>query len=520
LKLPHDALERAHDDAVAGRLAEAEQALEWLTRQHPRWSAAWSELSWVRVLRRDADNALAAAQQAADAEADSPLAQFRLAEALCECGRTSEARAHYDRAVELAPHERAMRGKRLLMLSQMPQVSVRELIEAHREEGARYAAEAGPLRDAVPEMPPRDPAERLRIAYLSPDLHGHAVTTFFAPVAAAHDRTRVELHAYDTRPGSTGGGALAPHFDHWHLCAAMDDAQLTARIRADRIDLLLDLSGHTANHRQGVIAAHPARLQWQWFGYPLLTGLDAIDARVSDANLDPPHSNPAREHVVRLPSRLVWAPVEAYPPVQAAPCSTGRPFTFGSFNGLTKMNEAVLRAWTAILAAVPDSRLLLGHMNSRAFEHSLRKRLEAAGVASSRFAVLPKLPMRDYLRMHDGIDLLLDTFPYNGGTTTAHALWQGVPVLTLRGQYGPRRLGESLLAPLGLHELVARDEQDYVAQATSLGRDGARVRAWRMTMRERFAASPLGRPREVVDALEQFAIAETRRSSVRVGPRL
>jgi protein O-GlcNAc transferase len=487
---------------LLGRNDEACAELEELTTRRPGFAPGWIQLSWLRLRRREVDAAVDAARRAVEADGRSAMAHSRLAEALCDSGKAEEARAHFKSAVALAPDKSALRGRHLLLLSYLPGLPLAELVGAHKEEGARLAAEASPALPRPVAQPAAD--GRVRVGYVSADLLQHSVAVFFKPALLAHDRSKVALYAYYSQPMPREGAALSGHFDQWRPCAAMSDAELAAQIRADNIDVLVDLSGHTAHHRLGVFARKPARLHWQWFGYPLLTGVEAFDARLTDVWMDPPGQNPAGEKLLHLPSRLVWGPDDEYPPVAGTPHLGGQPFTFGSFNGLRKVNAGLLDSWAAILRAVPGSRLRMGHMDSASFEKEFRERLQAAGVDGNRLEVLPTMVMGDYLKAHDGIDLMLDSFPYNGGTTTMLGLWQGVPLLTLAGRYGSHRLTASILLQLGMEELVADSVDDYVARAVALAGQPAKLQAWRAGMRRRILDAPLGQPRAVVGALESL----------------
>lgn len=507
------ALHLAEESLLRGLHDQALAQLQILTTQHPEYAPGWVQLSWLRLRRREVDAALDAARRAVGANARSALAQSRVAEALCASGRSEEAQPHFDQAVALAPEHRAIRSRRLQTLSYLPQLPLDELVREHSSEGARLADEAG---SPLPSSDGAAAADgRIRVGYVSADFLQHAVAMFFTPALVAHDRTKVSLTAYYTQPVPPAGiEGIAGRFDQWRACAEMSDAEMAAQIRADNIDVLIDLSGYTANHRLGVFALKPARLHWQWFGYPMLTGVEAFDARLTDAGLDPPGENPAGEKLLHLPSRLVWGPGEGQPPVAATPCLAGRPFTFGSFNSLRKMNAPLLDCWAGILRAVPGSRLRMGHVDSALFEKDFRDRLQAAGVDANRLEILPTMAMDAYLAAHDGIDLLLDSFPYNGGTTTALGLWQGVPVLTLAGRYGSHRLGASLLLQLGLEELVAPSVDEYVARAVALAGEPEKLQSWRTSLRERIKAAPLGQPRTVVAALESLMAQALGRGSL------
>lgn len=492
------------------RLGQAElarQELETLAAAQPGFAPAWAELSWLHLRHRRVDAAVAAARRAVEADPGFALGRFRLAEALFEAGEAAASRPEFDAAAAALPEDRDVQGKRLLALAHLPGMAVEELLQAHRAEGDRLMRAAGPAPGRARPRPLR--GRRLRVGYVSADFHAHAVTEFLAPVVAAHDRARVELVAYDTQPVPRGAAeSLLSRFDHVHRCAAIDDARLADAVRAHGVDVLIDLTGHAAHNRLGLFARRPAPVQWQWFGYPLSTGLPAFDARITDALLDPPQSPAAGEPLLRLPSRLCWAPgTEGPAPSLPTPALQGAPFTFGSFNGLGKLNDGLLSAWAAILQAVPGSRLRMGHVDSQAFTHRWRQQLAAAGVNPARLEVLPKLPLREYLAAHDGIDLMLDSFPFNGGTTTAYALWQRVPVLTLAGRYGPARLGASLVGQLDMPQLVVDSPEAYVERAIALASQPLQLQQWRSSLRERIRQAPLGQPQVVVGALENHMAA-------------
>jgi predicted O-linked N-acetylglucosamine transferase (SPINDLY family) len=359
------------------------------------------------------------------------------------------------------------------------------------------------LAAAAPRVPERraEPERRLRVGYVSGDFRRHAVGDFLMPLLQHHDRAQIELACYAeiARPDRQTA-AFAELADRWHSTVGLTDDQVAALVRADAIDILVDLSGHTASHRLGVFARKPAPLQVSWLGYPSTTGLAAIDYRLTDAIADPAPDAEAqhRERLVRLPhGSWTYVPPRATPEVAPPPSTAGAAPTFGSFNNLAKVNARVIAAWVRILAAVPDSRLMLkSHQLADAPTRELvRSRFTAAGIAPERILVEPGISnWAGHMAAYGTLDVALDPFPYNGTTTTCEALWMGVPVIALRGDRHAGRVGASLLTRLGLDALIAGDIDDYVAKAVALIGDRERLTALRGAQRARFVASALGDP--------------------------
>ena len=284
---------------------------------------------------------------------------------------------------------------------------------------------------------------------------------------------------------------------HWRDIYKAPDAQVADRIRQDGIDILVDLAGHTAHNRLLLFARKPAPVQATWLGYPDTTGLKAMDHRLTDAHADPPGTTEHlhTEQLIRLPD-CAWCfrPSEHAPPVSEPPMPRAGHITFGCFNALPKINAPLLRLWSEILLGVPGSRLLLKNAAVRdpSVQQRMRTVLEEAGVAPGRIELAGHIPEpAGHLASYGRVDIALDTFPYHGTTTTCEALWMGVPVVTLAGKTHASRVGVSLLANVGLPDLVARDPGEYVRIAAALGTDAHRLAEFRASLRERMAASPL-----------------------------
>lgn len=356
--------------------------------------------------------------------------------------------------------------------------------------GELFETPLAPLRRPHTNTP--DPDKRLRIGYVSADFRRHSVAFFIEPVLANHDKSRVEVTCYYNLPKQDDYTerfkAIA---DRWRQCDAMTDDELAECIRRDEIDILVDLSGHTAHNRLLAFARKPAPVQATWIGIPATTGFRAIDYRLTEEYLDP--TGAAERHhtetLVRLPVAAPYNPPAESPPVNELPALASGCVTFGCLNNPAKINPAVVALWSRIMAALPGSRLMLGNMNGSDVRKRILQMFEAAGIPGERLVLVPQLPLSDYLALHHRIDIALDPFPFNGGTTTTHSLWMGVPVVTLEGDRGVARVGCALLRSAGLSEFVAGNEQAYYDLAVRLAGDLQALNSTRQALRQRFAAS-------------------------------
>lgn len=338
------------------------------------------------------------------------------------------------------------------------------------------------------------PERRLRVGYLSPDFREHPLAYFIEPVLARHDRLRVEAICYSDNPGDDAVTArLRGHANLWRDAANLDAVGLAQRIRDDRIDILVDLAGHSAGgKRLSLFALEPAPLQASWLGYLNTTGLPAMDYRITDATACPLgwerfHS----ERLLRLPdSQWCFAADANSPPVGPLPASRDGTITFGSLHNLAKVSPQLVALWSRLLQRVRGSRLLLFAPGRQSFA-SVARQFAAHGIDAARIEFSGRLPVRDYLELHNRIDVNLDAFPYTGGTTTCHSLWMGVPVVTMQGDTVVSRGGASLLNAVGLPELVAGSEAQYLDIAERLAGDLQGLALLRDGLRARMAQSPL-----------------------------
>ena len=384
--------------------------------------------------------------------------------------------------------------------------TVEDIFAAHRGWGESAAAAA--TEKPAPWANTREPERRLRIAYVSGDLFGHPVAYFLLPLLAHHDPRAVEIFGYAELPRTDATTENIRRLcAQWRETNALDDAALRAQLRADRIDIVIDLAGHTARNRLQALAVKAAPVTATWLGYPTTTGLQTIDWRITDAIADPPGAERVHtEKLWRMPDGfLCYAPQTPTPEV--APPSSERSgiVTFGSFNTPMKLSNATVESWAAILHALPEARLLLkaGLFNDSGLRDTTRERFIAKGIAPERIALRGFIadPVA-HLTSYAEIDVGLDPFPYNGTTTTCEALWMGVPVVTLIGDRHAGRVGLDLLSRIGLAELAAPDIDAYVALAVALGRDAQRRAQLRGGLRQRMQAAPLCDPARFARSFE------------------
>jgi predicted O-linked N-acetylglucosamine transferase (SPINDLY family) len=342
----------------------------------------------------------------------------------------------------------------------------------------------------------RDQGRRLRIGYVSADFWRHPVAAFMEPALRCHDRDNFQTFIYSDRttPDSTTE-RLRTMVGHWRDAFGWTDAELAARMRADEIDILVELAGHTAQNRLGAVALRPAPIQVSYLGYPSTTGLASIDYRLTDALTDPP-GEPVQytEQLWRLsPGFCCYAAADDAPPVSPLPCLSQPEITLGALHHLAKLNGQVLDLWATLLNSLPECRLLVFRdtLHGTAARR-LARELTARGLAAHRFELRPTLPASgSHLSLYDEIDVSLDVLPWSGHTTACESLWMGVPVVSLPGNRFAGRMVASVLTLAGLPQWIAQDPDQYVAIVRRFTADRAALAKLRSELRARVASSPL-----------------------------
>jgi len=485
-----------------GRLDEAEASYRRALALQPRSAQLLSNLGTALQARGALQEAVAVLRQALEYEPGFIMAQCNLGGALLAQGQPEEAVACQRQVLARQPEEAHFYSNLLFGMQYLYKASPQALFNEHRRFARQFEA---PFKTQwPPHHNERSPGRRLKVGYVSADFRDHALAFFLQPVLQHHDTSRVEIYCYYNNTVHDAVTArLQAYADHWCSCHELPDAGLAGRIRADGIDILVDLAGHTALNRLPVFARKPAPVQVTWLGYPGTTGLDAMDYRLSDTFLDPPGEADAchSETVVRLPAWAVFNPAPDSPPVNALPALNTGYLTLACLNNLAKVNTTVIRLWARILAVLPTARLLIGNAGGAEIPARLRAQFAEYRVQGARLQFLPKMPLPEFLHLHQQIDLALDPFPFTGGASTCHALWMGVPVITLSGKTTVSRQGEAILQSVGLPECVAHTEEEYLARVLALAADLPRLQAIRLGLRERMASSVTAR--QLTRALEQ-----------------
>ena len=420
-------------------------------------------------------------------------------------GDFEKAEHYYRQCLALASGDLHARSNLLMMLNYLPHGNAVTRFEEHMAWG-KIAQTRIPRLELLSRG--ADPQRRLKVGYLSPDFREHSVAFFIEPVLKHHDRGCYEVYCYSSLP-STDETTLRIKdiVDTWRDIHKLSDAETASLIRDDRIDILIDLSGHTGNNRLAVFAAKPAPVQMTYLGYPNTTGLSTIDYRVTDKIADPLGEEAYyTEALLRLDGCfLCYQPDQNTSDVAPLPALTNSYVTFGSFNNFSKINPGVLQLWSEVLLQVPHSRLLLKcpALTDTAVRARVSEALQAQGIGAERVELLGHTPTRqEHLALYAKVDIALDTFPYNGTTTTCEALWMGVPVLSLVGKHHAGRVGASLLRAAGLPDWLANTPESFVAIAQAMTSDLATLGRLRGVLRDKLRGSSLCDAADFVRGLE------------------
>ncbi|HMK84762.1 MAG TPA: tetratricopeptide repeat protein [Steroidobacteraceae bacterium] len=530
----------------AGQFAQAEARARALTERFPDRGMGFKTLGallWARGCRKEGVVALESATVLlpGDAEAHSNLgktlneleryeeaelslkralqidpafsaAYLNLADMYQAQGRYAEAEATLRSGIALRTHaavdlpENLCHSSLLFLLSHNPALDGDSLFAEHCRIGALLESQ---LRSSWPRHSNvADEDRALRVGLVSGDFCNHAVANFIEPVLSRLGRCAgLELHGYYNNPAEDSvTERLRGYMQHWNLVSALPDPQMARRIMDDRIDILLDLSGHTSMNRLRVFARKPAPIQISWIGYPGTTGLRAMDYYLADRHFLPPgeFDRHFTEKLVYLPTGAPFQPHPAAPPIAPLPALDKGHLTLGSFNRIGKLNSATIALWSQLLRALPDARMLIGgippepHQSDRLIE-----RFAAQGVAAERLRLEPRGGMDAYLGLHHEVDICLDTTPYSGGTTTYHAYWMGVPTLTLAGPTPASRQGAAIMGQVGLDGFIATSAADLIDKGRYWAGHLAALAQVRAELRDRWLHSPIRGPEVIAASIER-----------------
>lgn len=454
---------------------------------------------------RDFEAAIAHSRQALASKPGCAVCYSNIGNAQMEQGKHVEAIASFEQALKLDPNFAGVYGNILFCMNYMDCYDAQQIFARHIEWAERYAARyiATTSHDNT-----REPRRTLRIGYVSADFREHPVGFFMEGVLQYHTAAACEIYCYSNSSHEDAMTArLRRHVACWRQISALNDDEAAAMIRADGIDILVDLSGHTAGSRLLVFARKPAPVQVTWLGYNNTTGLSNMDYLLADAGVIPPDTAQRfSEQVLRLPGcYLCYLAPEYAPAVTPSPNITNGYITFGCFNNLAKVTEAMLVLWAEILHRVPNSRFILKYrqLADPVVQQRYRDWFSARGIAPERVILDGRnLDHACLLGYYGALDIALDTHPYSGVTTTCEALWMGVPVVTLAGENFISRNSATLLSNAGLDDLITSTPQQYVETAVALAADDVRLAQLRSVQRERIKASPLGNAPMFVQHLE------------------
>jgi predicted O-linked N-acetylglucosamine transferase (SPINDLY family) len=489
---------------MQGDLADAAECYQQAIVLRPDWADAHNNLGTVLYDLDRLAEAEACFRRALTIRPENAMALDNLATMLRTAGRIDEAIACLRHALAINPDGAVAHTNLIFALNFAPTATAAE----HQVERARWEERhARRFADLIqPHTNEPDPQRRLRIGYVSSHFCHQAATFAFAGVILHHDREQFEVTCYSDTPREDAiTERLRARADMWRCTARQTDDKLTELIRADGVDILVDLVGHMSGHRLLVFARKPAPIQVTAWGEPTGTGLKAMDYLFSDPVLVPAGERERlAEKVVDLPNFLGYWAAESLPMPGPLPALASGYLTFGSFNRLDKIQDPVVRTWAEILRAVPKARIVI---KNRWFSDSAhRDRIIALfadnDVASERVELLSSTARVDHFSAYQGIDLALDPFPHGGGMTTLDALWMGVPVVTFPGRTISSRLAAATLTAAGLTDFIAPDLQAYVELVVAKARDLDALGRLRANLRERIAGSDFGDPVRYARAVE------------------
>jgi predicted O-linked N-acetylglucosamine transferase (SPINDLY family) len=443
------------------------------------------------------ENAQIAYEKSLKMNPNQPLLYHNLGHLFLKMGYVQNAITSAKKAMALSPYDPEIQSNYLFALNYSIKHSPENIINEHLKWGQKYQCS---IKSDIHK------SSRIHVGYVSPDFRDHSVSKFIQAILKHHDTKYFNIYCYsNVKKPDHVTNALIETDVKWRDIYYQDDQAVCDQIKSDGIHILVDLAGHSSNNRLMVFAKKPAPIQVSYLGYPNTTGLSQIDYRFVDQHSDPDLSRfSGSEHRMYLPYGFL-----CYSPSPHSPLITKKSFSkhtvFGSFNNLPKINQHVIVLWSKILKAVPDSRLLLkthGFKVNRIKEEYLNN-FKGQGIDPSRIQLLASVKKeKDHLSLYDEIDIALDTFPYNGTTTTCEALWMGVPVITLSGEIHAARVGESILNQTGLNVWIAKNETDYIKKAIYLAAHPDERNFCRQNLRDWLTQSLLCRKDLFLKALE------------------
>jgi predicted O-linked N-acetylglucosamine transferase (SPINDLY family) len=472
---------------------EAIRALEQAVAVTPENAGLRDELRIVLQKFKRYPEAIKVAHEILERDPDSTGALGTLLHCCFTTGEWEQALSAARRLLEVAPA--APNHSMLLFILSHCCNDAQELTREHFAYGERW--EPALQAQRRPHANDRDPQRVLRVGLVSADLYNHALANFLAPtLTALKNSTQIEIYAYYNNPTEDAvTRAIKKDVHAWRVIWDLDDAAAEDMIRDDGIDILIDLSGHSALNRLPLFARKPAPLQATWMGYAGTTGLKAMDYILYDRFMVPGtrYDDQFIEKIVKLPLGGPFLPSQDSPPVNALPALSNGYLTFGSFHRVSKLSPGVIALWAALLRAIPTSKILLGGLVA-GNDDLLVDWFAKEGIPRERLLMRPRSGIHAYLKQHHEVDICLSPFPYSGSTTIGHALWMGVPTLGTTGATNPSQATAPFMAHLGLHSFVTENPDTYIKLGQLLSENLPALATMRSTMRDRFMNSILGYP--------------------------
>ncbi len=424
---------------------------------------------------------------------NDPKVLARLAKCYGDMGMIPKALEFLDRALPFDPDDPDLGMMRTFAGNYDPDCSVDQRFQEHLDFSERYLSRYYPT--CIVHGNSRDQEKQIRVGYVSADFKEHPVARFVEPLFLHHDRNRFQVHAFSSATRHDEVNLrLKSEVDHWHEVASLSDEAVSKLVRRESIDILIDLSGITDGHRLGIFARKPAPVQATWLGYLGTTGLKTMDYRICDGFTDPPGLTEDFhiEQLARMPN-CQWChmPYSGAPPVAPSPWQENGYITLGAFNYFGKVNDSVLSLWTEVLLAVPTGKLHLAAVPVGRGEQRVIDFMAEKGIGAERICFAPRQSYQGYLASISEVDLALDPFPYNGGTTSFDVLFMGVPLVTLVGDRSISRGGYSILSNLGLTNFIAHSKEEYVEIIKAMTSEPEHLSELRLVLRDKMQQSPL-----------------------------
>lgn len=476
-------LSKKHDRYYPKKVAQH------LLRAYPTKGEAWDLLGKIYSDLRNSLKHEYCARKAVDANGNNAGYLVKLGNVLSERNQMHEARGYLEKGVRLSESTNnyfANYSNMLFVTLHDHTCSQEDIFSEHQKFGQKISQWA--KNKLVKSHAPVKDRSRLRIGFVSGDFRDHPVSNFIYPVLSTIDKTRFDVIGYNVSPSNDNHTQLYTALStEWYEVKTLSHIELAAKITRDEIDILIDLSGHTAYNRLPVFGLKPAPVQMSWVGYPGTTGMQEMDYFIMGRDTVAPGvmDDQFTEKLAYMPSAKLFEHSGFNGDINRLPALDNGYITFGSFNRPQKITSVVLDSWAEILTQLPDAKFLLASMSDQEMIAHFTYELERRGVKNHQIIPRLKVGFVDYLRMHGEVDVLLDTFPYAGGTTVCHAYGMGVPTLTCIGDTVVSRQAGGVMGYLELHDFIAENVDDYIAKAIALDQQYEYLNTLRLTMRDR-----------------------------------